>query len=207
MAMVRQTKENAEITRQRIIDAAREVFLSRGVSRTSMEQIASQAGVTRGAIYWHFSNKTELFSALREQVILPLIDRMDESLLVENNDDPLGQISKFLSGTIDALNECSDTRQIFEIMMVKCEYVEELTTVLEQTLCNCERITKKIEQLYERAKTKDQLKPTDSPAILAMDTHLFFSGLIHLWVKDLDHKHYRDQATELIVNHINLRRK
>jgi TetR/AcrR family acrAB operon transcriptional repressor len=205
--MVRQTKENAEITRQRIIDAAREVFLSRGVSRTSMEQIASQAGVTRGAIYWHFSNKTELFSALREQVILPLIDRMDESLLVENNDDPLGQISKFLSGTIDALNECSDTRQIFEIMMVKCEYVEELTTVLEQTLCNCERITKKIEQLYERAKTKDQLKPTDSPAILAMDTHLFFSGLIHLWVKDLDHKHYRDQATELIVNHINLRRK
>ena len=69
-----------------------------------MEQIAAQAGVTRGAIYWHFSNKTELFSALREQVILPLIDRMDDSLLLENNDDPLGQIRKFLNGTIDALN-------------------------------------------------------------------------------------------------------
>ncbi len=205
--MVRQTKENAEITRQRIIDAAREVFLSRGVSRTSMEQIAAQAGVTRGAIYWHFSNKTELFSALREQVLLPLIDRMDDSLLLENNDDPLGQIGKFLSGTIDALNESSDTRQTFEIMMVKCEYVEELTAVLEQTLYNCERIAKKIEQLYERAKTKGQLKPTDSPAILAMDTHLFFSGLIHLWVKDLDNKHYRVQATALISNHINLRRK
>ena len=205
--MVRQTKENAEITRQRIIDAAREVFLSRGVSRTSMEQIAAQAGVTRGAIYWHFSNKTELFSALREQVLLPLIDRIDDSLLVENNDDPLGQIGKFLSGTIDALNESSDTRQTFEIMMVKCEYVEELSAVLEQTLYNCERIAKKIEQLYGRAKTKGQLQPTDSPAILAMDTHLFFSGLIHLWVKDLDNKHYRAQATALISNHINLRRK
>ena len=205
--MVRQTKENAEITRQRIIDAAREVFLSRGVSRTSMEQIAAQAGVTRGAIYWHFSNKTEIFSALREQVLLPLIDRMDDSLLLENNDDPLGQIGKFLSGTIDALNESSDTRQTFEIIMVKCEYVEELSAVLEQTLYNCERIAKKIEQLYGRAKTKGQLKPTDSPAILAMDTHLFFSGLIHLWVKDLDNKHYRAQATALISNHINLRRK
>ena len=85
--MVRQTKENAEITRQRIIDAAREVFLSRGVSRTSIEQIATKAGLTRGAIYWHFSNKTDLFSALREQVLLPLIDRMDDNLLVENNDD------------------------------------------------------------------------------------------------------------------------
>jgi len=205
--VVRQTKENAEITRQRIIDAAREVFLSRGVSRTSMEQIAAQAGVTRGAIYWHFSNKTELFSALREQVLLPLIDRMDDSLLIENNDDPLGQIGMFLSGTIDALNESSDTRQTFEIMMVKCEYVDELSAVLEQTLCNCERIAKKIEQLYERAKKRGQLKPTDSPAILAMDTHLFFSGLIHLWVKDLDHKHYRNQAKDLINNHINMRRK
>ena len=205
--MVRQTKENAEITRQRIIDAAREVFLLRGVSRTSMEQIAAGAGVTRGAVYWHFSNKTELFSALREQVLLPLIDRMDDSLLVENNDDPLGQIGKFLNGTIDALNESPDTRQTFEIMMVKCEYVEELSAVLEQTLSNCERVTKKIEQLYERAKTKGQLKPNDTPAILAMDTHLFFSGLIHLWVKDLDHKHYRNQAKGLINNHINLRRK
>ena len=205
--MVRQTKENAELTRQRIIDAAREVFLARGVSRTSMEQIATQAGVTRGAIYWHFSNKTELFTAMREQVLLPLIDKMDDNLLIENSDDPLGQIGNFLYGTIEALNECAHTRQTYEIMMVKCEYVEELSAVLEQTLCNCERITKKIEQLYERAKTKGQLKPTDSPAILAMDTHLFFSGLIHLWVKDLDNKHYRAQATALISNHINLRRK
>ena len=87
--MVRQTKENAELTRQRIIDAARQVFLARGVSRTSMEQIATAAGVTRGAVYWHFSNKTELFSVMREQVFLPLIDRMDDNLQLENNEDPL----------------------------------------------------------------------------------------------------------------------
>lgn len=205
--MVRQTKENAEITRQRIIDAAREVFLSRGVSRTSMEQIALQAGVTRGAIYWHFNKKTDLLTALREQVILPLIDRMDDNLLIENNEDPLAQIGQFLNGTIKALNESVDTRQTFEIMMVKCEYVEELSAVLEQTLYNCEQITKKIETLYERAKTKGQLKSSEPAYVLAMDTHLFFSGLIHLWVKDLDSKHYRKLAEDLITNHITLRRK
>ena len=205
--MVRQTKENAELTRQRIIEAAREVFLSRGVSRTSIEQVANQAGVTRGAVYWHFSDKKALFSAMREQVILPLIDRIDENILNENNDDPLGKIGDFLYDTIRALDESAYTRQTFEIMMVKCEYVEEITELLEQTLCNCERIAKKIEQLYERAKTKGQLNPSDSPAILAMDTHLFFSGLMHLWVKDLDSKHYRNQAADLITNHINLRRK
>ena len=47
--MVRKTKENAKLTRQRLIQAARQVFLARGVSRTTMEHIASQAGVTRGS--------------------------------------------------------------------------------------------------------------------------------------------------------------
>ena len=58
--MVRNTKENAELTRLKIIEAARQSFLTRGVSRTSMEQIAAEAGVTRGAIYWHFANKKEI---------------------------------------------------------------------------------------------------------------------------------------------------
>ena len=39
--MVRKTKENAELTRQRLIQAARQVFLARGVSRTTMEHIAT----------------------------------------------------------------------------------------------------------------------------------------------------------------------
>ena len=103
--MVRKTKEDAELTRQRIIDAAREVFLARGVSRSTLEHIAARAGVTRGAVYWHFSNKTDLFHAMREQVFLPLIDRMDDTLLVEGSEDPLTRIENFLCGTIQVLDE------------------------------------------------------------------------------------------------------
>lgn len=66
--MVRKTKEDAELTRQRIIDAAREVFLARGVSRSTLEHIASQANVTRGAVYWHFENKSQIFYAIRDRV-------------------------------------------------------------------------------------------------------------------------------------------
>ena len=46
--MARKTKEDAELTRQRLIEAARQVFLEHGVSRTTMAHIAAQAGVTRG---------------------------------------------------------------------------------------------------------------------------------------------------------------
>lgn len=204
--MVRTTKENAELTRLKIIDAARQVFLVRGVSRTSMEQIAAEAGVTRGAIYWHFANKKELFGAMREQVFLPLIDRMDENLQLENSEDPLDQLMRFLNGTLETLSESLETRQTYEILMIKCEYVDDLAEVLDQMLTNCARITEKIEQLYIRAKDKGLLKPSQSPADLAVDTHLFFIGLLHMWVKDTGGCHFRDKATSLVTTHINLRR-
>lgn len=209
--MVRKTKEDAEITRQRIIDAAREVFLTKGVSRTSLDNIASHAGVTRGAVYWHFANKAELFHALREQVFLPLIDRMDDTLLVETKDqrldDPLMRIENFLQGTIDQLNNHQETRQTYEIMMSKCEYVDEFATVLQQILNNCSGIVEKLEHVYEKAERKDMLNSTHTPNQLAMDTHLFFSGLLHMWVKDADGTRFRNQAKALITAHMNLRRK
>ena len=94
--MVRKTKEDAQLTRQRIIDAARQVFLTRGVSKSTLEHIAAQAEVTRGAVYWHFENKAEIFYAIRDQVFLPLIDRMDDTLAVESTVDALTQIEKSL---------------------------------------------------------------------------------------------------------------
>lgn len=205
--MVRKIKEDAELTRQRIIDAAREVFLQRGVSKSSLEHIATQADVTRGAVYWHFKDKTELFHALRNQVFLPLIDRMDDTLTIESKEDPLTQIEKSLCDTINELNQNIRMRQTYEIMMIKCEYVDEFATVLEQIINNCSGITEKIQLAYERAKALDILTPNLTPQALALDTHLFFSGLLHMWVKDADGTRFRHQATDLIKSHISLRRK
>ncbi|HEX5539397.1 MAG TPA: TetR family transcriptional regulator [Methylophilaceae bacterium] len=205
--MVRKTKEDAELTRQRIIDAAREMFLTYGVSRTSMEQIASQAGVTRGAVYWHFSNKIELFHAMREQVLLPMIDRMDDTLLVKDSDDPLNCIERFFCCTIEALDKSTATRQTYEIMMIKCEYVDEFAAVLQQIMSNCSSIIEKITLVYQRAQAQGQLHPGQEPAQLAMDSHLFFIGLLNMWVKDTESKEFRYRAMDLIKAHIALRRR
>ena len=206
--MVRKTKEDAELTKQRIIDAARSVFLTRGVSRSTLEHIATEATVTRGAVYWHFKNKTDIFYALRDRAFLPLIDRMYDTLGVQSdNIDPLTQIENSLCDTINQLNENTEMRQIYEIMMIKCEYVDEFATVLQQILSNCSNITEKIQLAYERAKEQNLLTTTLTPNALALDTHLFFSGLLHMWVKDADGSRFRHQAKALIESHINLRRK
>lgn len=208
--MVRKTKEVAELTRLRIIDAARSVFLKRGVSRTTLEHIAAEAEVTRGAVYWHFKNKTEIFYAIRDRVFLPLIDRMDDTLATASQTDDidsLTQIENSLCDTINELNENIEMRQIYEIMMIKCEYVDDFATVLQQILNNCSNITEKIQSAYERAQAQQLLSTTQSPRALALDTHLFFSGLLHMWVKDADGSRFRYQAKQLIQSHINLRRK
>jgi len=205
--MVRKTKEDAELTRLAIIDAARAVFLARGVSRSTLEHIAAQAEVTRGAVYWHFKNKTEIFHALRDQVFLPLIDRMDDNLAIESKDDPLTQIENSLCETINELNSNIQMQQTYEIMMIKCEYVDEFAMVLQQIINNCSNITEKIQLAYERASKQNLLSGSHSPRALALDTHLFFSGLLHMWVKDFDGSRFRFQATDLIKSHINLRRK
>ena len=70
--MVRRTKEEALETRNRILDAAEAVFHARGVARPSLADIAEAAGVTRGAIYWHFKDKSVVFAAMCDRVNLPV---------------------------------------------------------------------------------------------------------------------------------------
>src|SRR5262245_17443620 len=77
--MARRTKEEALETRTRILDAAESVFYERGVANASLEEIAVEAKVTRGAIYWHFKDKAELFDAMMQRVMLPAEDLMEET--------------------------------------------------------------------------------------------------------------------------------
>ncbi len=207
--MARKTKEDAELTRKRIIDAARAVFLKRGVSKSTLEHIASEASVTRGAVYWHFENKTEIFHAIREQVFLPLIDSIDDTLspTVKKIENPLNQIEASLCNTINDLSNNIEMRETYEIIMIKCEYVDEFATVLHQMLHNCSCIVEKLQAAYERAQALGLLGTTLSPRSLALDTHLFFGGLLHMWIKDEDGSRFRFQAIELIKSHMNLRRK
>ena len=80
--MVRRTKSEALETRARILDAAEQVFLRKGVLSASLNDIASEAGVTRGAIYWHFKNKHDVFMAMVERGRLPFDIRMPAMLAV-----------------------------------------------------------------------------------------------------------------------------
>ena len=205
--MVRKTKADAELTRQQIIDAARRVFAEKGVSRTTIDNIASAAGVTRGAVYWHFDNKEELFHAMREQVTLPLLDKFDGALFKPDEADPLGAIEAFYLSMFDALAQDSLMRQSYEIMTLKCEYVEEFAHVLERMLDHCSDICIKLTRAYTLAAELGQIRSGPDPAMAACDTYVFIGGLLKTWLADYSGQIIRERTAELIRNHVALRRK
>ena len=75
---MKRTKEDALKTKQALIDASLEVFLEKGYSATTLEDIAKKAGVTRGAVYWHFKGKDDFYRELYErehQLAMELFDK------------------------------------------------------------------------------------------------------------------------------------
>ena len=66
---MRKTREDAEQTRMDIIEAGIKVFSQKWYAVVNMSDIAKEAGVTRGAIYWHFKNKAELFREIHNLVV------------------------------------------------------------------------------------------------------------------------------------------
>ncbi|WP_049722034.1 TetR/AcrR family transcriptional regulator [Gilvimarinus polysaccharolyticus] len=65
--MARKTKADAQKTLDELLDAAAWLFHTQGVNQTTLNHIASRAGVTRGALYWHFANKDAVIMGLWER--------------------------------------------------------------------------------------------------------------------------------------------
>lgn len=204
--MVRRTKAEAEQTRLQIIDAARRVFHATGVSRSTLEQIAREAGVTRGAVYWHFENKQDLFFAVREQATLPLVDQVDESLVDENLADPLEGVRLALLRILSLLEGDPHARETFQIMIFRCEYVAEFAPVLMRINASCDDFGVKLERAYQRAADRGLLRAGLVPALLARDTVAFVTGTIDRWLAGPDPAVVTDHLRDMVAQHVNLRR-
>jgi TetR/AcrR family acrAB operon transcriptional repressor len=77
---MRRTKEEAEATRRQLMDVALKVFSTRGYAAARLSDIAAEAGVTRGAVYWHFKNKQGLFFAILTEMANPFVQTATEVL-------------------------------------------------------------------------------------------------------------------------------
>ena len=187
--MARRTKEEALATRHKLLDAAEHLFQAQGVSRTSLQDIARRAGATRGAVYWHFKDKADLFNAMMERVTLP----MEESFNHENeqqqapDESGLNAIDRIQVSTGNALRQIvtdPQTRRVFEVATQKVEYVEELQAVRLRHLTVRNGFLERIEQSLETAASQMKLALPVSTSVAAQGLHALIDGLIQNWLLD-----------------------
>lgn len=177
--MARKTKEAAQETRNCILDAAEQVFQRQGVSRTSLAQIATEAGVTRGAIYWHFKNKADLYDAMIKRVLDPEAVLCSAEPLV--SEDPLRFIRSLMIDFLQRLARDARYQRVFEIAWHKCEYVDEMAVIRDSHMECGLRFIALIEGAMRQAQSMNQLSDAISPRQAAVGIIALLDGLVVNW--------------------------
>jgi len=181
--MARRTKDEALETRERLLDAAETVFRQRGVTRTSLAEVAAAAGVTRGAVYWHFKDKAALFHAMCDRATLPL-DALFERAGETVSTDPLATLRELCVGALQRLAVDARTQVVFEVIFHKTELVDELADIAtshEHERCRC---LSQIESIIRRCAEAGELPPEIDAALAAQGLNALMVGIMHEWVLD-----------------------
>lgn len=177
--MVRKTRKEALETRDGILDAAERVFHRKGVARTSLSEVASEAGVTRGAIYWHFSNKGELFDAMMRRAIEPLevLGEVDYDAAA----DPLLDLRTSMLSVLERILSEPRYLRVLSIAWHKCEYVDEMVATVDRCLEAGARHLGRVEHAFRAAQGRGQVPASVDAHLAAMGLTTLVDGLIGNW--------------------------
>ncbi len=205
LSMARKTKEQALETRNQIIEAAIHCFSTNGVSSTSLSDIATRAGVTRGAIYWHFKNKIDILNEIWLQCDAHL-DELEQEYQVQYPDDPLAQMKALLVTLLQSTVTDPSRRALMEIIFHKCEFVGEMETfqkIQQSLLLEC---YPKIEASLHNCICQGQLPPNLNTRQAAILMRSYISGLMENWLFTPASFNLHKEAPDLVEAFIDMLR-
>ena len=179
--MARNTKEQAQETRHQIINAAIDRFSEFGVAKTSLADIAAAAGVTRGAIYWHFKNKADLLNEIWSQSESVMADRELE-YQAKYPSDPLSVMRALILSVFETSARDPKRRALLEIMYHKCEFVGEMEALRLMQQNFYQECYEKIGVVLKECIAADQLPENLDVARAAIVIRGYISGILENWL-------------------------
>lgn len=195
---MRRSKADAEQTRLKILDAAELLFSEHGIARTTLEQIARAAGVTRGAFYWHFKDKTAVLSALHERTSGPKLSLIKAASEQEDLDDPLAFLEQSGSDYLAVFAE-DKSQQRMHLIMSSAAQTEETSAWLAQS--NAE-LWSLFLRLVGRAGSAGQLTHKLTTEEVAVSLMVTFNGLLNEWLRSNKHFDLAGLGPKLLHHHI-----
>lgn len=183
--MVRRTREEALQTRAQILDAAECVFHEKGLATTSMLHIAQRAGLSRGALYWHFKDKAGLVQALLDSLDEP-INHLLAASAQTRRDNPLGCLRTLLVALLQRVASDARTQRIFEILLHKCELTVESCDLRTQRCTRQRQAQEKLEEILGEAVQCGQLRVETPVPLAASSLIACVDGTISHWLLSPD---------------------
>jgi len=178
---MRRSKEDSEITRAKLLDSALDLFLQQGYQRTTLEQIAARAGVTRGAAYWHFAQgKPQLVNLLvteKSKIVAEKITYQEQQA-----GNPLDKISGYLLAWCEALETDKEFRKVMQLVVFMMENVPELQDGMKKKKASIKQTLAHFTSLLEQAKHEKLVRPTLDCPSTALMIYSQLWGLTELWL-------------------------
>ncbi|OSI13042.1 multidrug efflux system transcriptional repressor MtrR [Neisseria canis] len=194
---MKKIKAEALKTREYLMLSALDTFYQKGVSRSSLNEIAHNAGVTRGALYWHFKNKEDLFDALFQHIFSD-INRELEQDIQNGSVDIWASFRTALLNVFDRIENNEMHRKFCNILHLKCEHTEQNQAIVS--------LMKSYQDMW-RIQLSDTLnaclKQKSLPENLNIELAVIYlksviSGLIDQWLFSPDSIKINDIAPAII---------
>ena len=181
--MARRTRKEAAATREALLGAAERVFRAKGVAHATLSEVAAAAGVTRGAVYWHFRDKAELFEAMCERAAMPM-ETMLDAAGGGRGGDPLGTLRGMAVLGLTRLASDPRTQAVFDVIFHKCEFTADLEPVARRQHAADDDCARQVIALIEEAIARGQLPADCDPRLAAQMLKSFMIGVMHEWVQN-----------------------
>ncbi|MDO4997914.1 MAG: TetR family transcriptional regulator [Neisseria sp.] len=186
---MKKTKAEALQTREALLLSALNTFYENGVAQTSLNQIASNAGVTRGAFYWHFRNKEDLFEALFAWLCQEALNNFQHDL-ARNAEESQG-LRNALINALCRLQNDEKHEKFCTVLHLKCEHTANNQAINTISAHYHKLWDKLIEQAIAHDIAHGFLPSTLNPSLAKHFLHANIFGLIDRWLR------YRDEVGSL----------
>jgi TetR/AcrR family acrAB operon transcriptional repressor len=198
---MRRTKEEAAVTRATVLKAALSVFSTKGYAATTLDDIAAAAKVTRGAIYWHFKSKADLYNTLTDELSARGADLVQQA--VAEGGTLLEILKRVFIRQCALIEEDREARAVMELALFKTGLDPDLQAGRARQVkagnALLEGITAAMQQGIDMGILRDDLDPAD----MARAFIAFENGTIQLWLntpKSFSLKTSAESFAEILIS-------
>ncbi len=173
----------AEITRKEILKAALDIFSKKNYSNVTIVEIAKQAGLTKGAVYWHFKNKNDILAQLLNEEFENSRQNIMEVFVKPKS---ILEMRTYFKETLSKPLSDKKYRRMHKLMSRRQEWPESIQNqaneLIKNTMkCEKEMLKALLDKAKENNKINQQVKSAETATLI---TYIFY-GLFILQVAEM----------------------